>query len=304
MADISAANWNEVDSSNNQTPPDGWPSATMNPSQVEPAARASMGGVKRAWDRINATVTSGGSAGAYTYAPVNPSFPVAYVQGEIFAFKANFTSIGGDTLAIAGLAAKPLYKPTNAGPAVIAAGDIQSSQICQVVYDGNLGASGGFNIISGIANLTTVNLQTSVSGVLSVAHGGTNASAAGGAALDNISGFNTAGYVQRVSSATYSIVADGMSHQVLHGGGSWGQVDLVADTANNLPATRGGTGLASGNSGGIPYFNSTTTMAASPLLATNAILRGGGAGGAPTSSPISSDNGLIFTINANATALP
>jgi len=44
----------------------------------------------------------------------------------------------------------------------------------------------------------------------------------------------------------------------------------------------GGTGLASGTSGGVPYFASTTTMGSSAALTSNAIMLGGGAGAAPT----------------------
>lgn len=44
---------------------------------------------------------------------------------------------------------------------------------------------------------------------------------------------------------------------------------------------QGGTGLASGTSGGIPYFNTTTSMLSSALLAANLFVVGGGAGAAP-----------------------
>jgi hypothetical protein len=50
-------------------------------------------------------------------------------------------------------------------------------------------------------------------------------------------------------------------------------------------------------SGGIPYFSSTTNEATSALLATNAIVQGGGAGGAPTTG-----NG-DFTVDATAHTL-
>lgn len=51
---------------------------------------------------------------------------------------------------------------------------------------------------------------------------------------------------------------------------------------STIPVTQGGTGLTSGTSGGLPYFNSTTTMASSALLTANALMLGGGAGAAPT----------------------
>lgn len=46
----------------------------------------------------------------------------------------------------------------------------------------------------------------------------------------------------------------------------------------------GGTGLASGTSGGVPYFSASNTMASSAALAANALVRGGGAGVAPSTS--------------------
>ncbi len=46
----------------------------------------------------------------------------------------------------------------------------------------------------------------------------------------------------------------------------------------------GGTGIASGTSGGIPYFSGATTIASSAALAANAIVLGGGVGGAPTTT--------------------
>ncbi len=49
-----------------------------------------------------------------------------------------------------------------------------------------------------------------------------------------------------------------------------------------LPVTRGGTGLAVGTSGGIPYFSSTTNISSSSLLTANQIMIGGGAGTAPS----------------------
>jgi hypothetical protein len=53
--------------------------------------------------------------------------------------------------------------------------------------------------------------------------------------------------------------------------------------AGTLAVTRGGTGIGSGTSGGIPYFNSSTTIASSGVLTSNQLILGGGAGAAPTS---------------------
>lgn len=52
--------------------------------------------------------------------------------------------------------------------------------------------------------------------------------------------------------------------------------------------------VSGGVSGGIPYFSSTTVESASPILNTNILVKGGGAGAAPTNSSIS-DNGTAVT---------
>jgi hypothetical protein len=49
---------------------------------------------------------------------------------------------------------------------------------------------------------------TGVTGTLAVNHGGTGASAAGGPALDNISGFASTGFIKRTGAGAYSFIAD------------------------------------------------------------------------------------------------
>ena len=61
--------------------------------------------------------------------------------------------------------------------------------------------------------------------------------------------------------------------------------------SGTVPVAQGGTGLSSGTSGGVPYFNSASTMASSALLTANAFMIGGGAGGSPTTVAIT---GLVL----------
>lgn len=65
---------------------------------------------------------------------------------------------------------------------------------------------------------------------------------------------------------------------------------------------RGGTGLSSGTSGGIPYFSSTSTMASSALLAANQVVVGGGAATAPTT--IGSNGTSVQVLHGNNAGLP
>lgn len=149
--DISNGSWNTTDGSNTAAPPNGWP-AGMFPNQVEPSARAGMGGTKRWWERANAALSTTGSAGAYILTPSNVSYPTAYTQGEIYCAKANFTSIGNDTLNVNGLGAKPFYIATFGSLAKITAGAILINQQFCASYDGALnGAAGGFQVLSQIA---------------------------------------------------------------------------------------------------------------------------------------------------------
>lgn len=153
-ADVESGTWSETDSSNTSLSPyPGWPSSTMLPTQVEPSGRAMMGAVKRFRDRVDGLLTSSGSAGSYalTYSVA----PGAYIQGQKFTFRANFTSVGGDTLNVNSLGALPLYKPSTSGPVAIAAGDIQSGQMVEASYDSNLDSSGGgFHVLEGLPQLS------------------------------------------------------------------------------------------------------------------------------------------------------
>ena len=68
--------------------------------------------------------------------------------------------------------------------------------------------------------------------------------------------------------------------------------DCVAPSATSIifPQTVSGTTT----SGGIPYFSNTTTLTSSGILNTNILVKGGGAGGAPTNS-LFTDNGTTAT---------
>lgn len=131
--DISTSDWSETDASNSQTAPAGFPEG-MAPSGVNNAARAVMGAAKRFWNRINATVTSGGGSGVYTLSySVAPS---TYVNGETFSFKANHTNGStGASLNISSLGAKTLVKPSTNGLIALSASDIAANNHVIVQYD-------------------------------------------------------------------------------------------------------------------------------------------------------------------------
>lgn len=60
-----------------------------------------------------------------------------------------------------------------------------------------------------------------------------------------------------------------------------------------IPVTKGGTGLVAGTSGGIPYFNSGTTMSSSAALTQHGVVLGGGAGTSPVSTSAGAANQVL-----------
>ena len=131
--EVSNSAWNEVDASNNQTPPAGWPEGQAS-STVNDCARMMMGALKRWWNRINATYASTGSANAYVLTPT--AALAAYVTGEIYSLRANFTNTASATLNISGLGAKTIKKYTAGGKVNLGAGDLVTGQPVQFCYDG------------------------------------------------------------------------------------------------------------------------------------------------------------------------
>ncbi len=86
---------------------------------------------------------------------------------------------------------------------------------------------------------------------------------------------------------TYANLADVATGNALLSGGvgvapAWGKVSLTAAISGILPVANGGTGLASGTSGGVLAYTASGTLASSGALTANALVLGGGAGAAPT----------------------
>lgn len=82
---------------------------------------------------------------------------------------------------------------------------------------------------------------------------------------------------------------------------SWGQIDVTAAITGIVPVANGGTGLASGTSGGVLYYSASGVLASSSALAANAVVLGGGAGAAPATT--TTGTGVVTAIGnaVNAT---
>lgn len=96
-------------------------------------------------------------------------------------------------------------------------------------------------------------------GTLGIFGGGTNCNAASGTCLDNITGFSSTGFISRTGSGTYAF-------------------------SLTIPVSSGGTGLASGNSGGILYYSGTGTLASTATLTQYGLVYGGGLGSSPVAT--------------------
>ena len=133
MPELSGSTYSETDASNNSASPNGMPEG-MAPSGVNDSWRASMGATKRFHGRIQGMYASTGSANAYvlTYT----SALAAYVTGERYSFRANFSNTGSATLNISGLGAKTIKKHSAGAKTTLSANDILSGQPVTVEYDG------------------------------------------------------------------------------------------------------------------------------------------------------------------------
>lgn len=112
-------------------------------ANINDAQRATLGAVKRMYDRDHATATVGGTANAITLAYT--SGPASYVTGEKFAFIATATNSSTTTVNVSSLGAKNVFRQTANGPAACVGGEIITGQIVELEYDGTQ-----FQIISAV----------------------------------------------------------------------------------------------------------------------------------------------------------
>lgn len=152
MAELSdSTNWSELDANNNKPSPNGWPEGMM-PSGVNDSARADKGALKRFWNRANPVQTVTATSGVYTFTTGNPTYPSAYVNGEVYTFfPGGADGVGNDQFQVNALGSKPIYKRSYGGAGVspLAAHDISSSLPATLTYNSALnGGAGGFLLIN------------------------------------------------------------------------------------------------------------------------------------------------------------
>lgn len=132
MSEVNA--WSVSAASNNSAVPDGFPE-NMARSGVNNSARENMAALKRWQADTNGSVSSGGSANAYTFA-ANRTTTSAYA-GETVTFKANHTNTGASTINItpSGGSARGTVALQCNGAALVG-GQIVSGAIITARYDG------------------------------------------------------------------------------------------------------------------------------------------------------------------------
>jgi hypothetical protein len=131
---------------------------------------------------------------------------------------------------------------------------------------------------------------------IAINDGGTGATTAGGA-LINLGGTT-------VGINVFTAVAAANARAAIGGAASGANSDITSLSGLTTPLSvpQGGTGLAVGTSGGVPFFSSTTAITSSAALAINRLVLGGGAGAAPAT--LGSLGTTTTVLHGNASGAP
>ena len=160
-----------------------------------------------------------------------------------------------------------------------AVGDIMYASATQTfskladVALGNAIISGG---VGAAPSYGKIGLTTHVSGVLPVANGGTNLSAA----------LTQYGVIYGSTTTSMASTAAGTATTLLHGNAAgaptWSAVSLTADVSGTLPVANGGTNITSYAIGDILYASTSGVLSSLADVATGNALISGGVGAAPS----------------------
>lgn len=138
--------WSTSASSNNATPPDGFPEG-MAPSAVNDAAREVMAAVARWYKDTNGSLVTTGSGTAY--AVTSNAAHAALADQSLIVAEIHTDSTGAATLAVDGLAAKDIVLP---GGTAIAAGTLQAGAIAVFAWESD---ADNYILVAGATPLAT-----------------------------------------------------------------------------------------------------------------------------------------------------
>jgi hypothetical protein len=139
MADVlHPTAWSETDASNSSGTQPSFPE-NMPGKDVNNAARAMMGALKRWVNQICGTVTSTNVGNAYTISyGVAPEAGSPY-NGQRFLWKANAANTGASTVIVNATGAKALKKIVAGAAVDLGSGDIGTNTFIDMIYSGALG---------------------------------------------------------------------------------------------------------------------------------------------------------------------
>jgi hypothetical protein len=225
-------------------------------------------------------IASGGS-GATTAAGARTNFGATTVGGNFFTLAnpsaVTFVQVNADN-SITTMDAATFRTAIGAGSGGGSVTSVSGTgTVNGISLSGTVTSSG--NITLG-GSLSGVSLTTQVTGTLPVANGGTGATTTQ-TALNALVGATTSGFYLRgdgTNASMSAIQAGDVPTLNQNTTGTASNVTGVVAVAN------GGTGLASGTSGGILAFTATGTIASSGALTASALVIGGGAGVAPSTT--------------------
>ena len=216
------------------------------------------------FDASGNIVDFGGSCGG-TGSPAGADTQIQYNDSSSFGASANLTWVSPAlTIGVAGSATGQLkLTGTTSGTITI------QGQSVAGTYNFNLPTSAG-----------------SSDDVLTSAGGGASAMT-----------WTTPGALSKVNDTNVTLTLGGTPSTALLKATS-----LTVGWTGTLAVARGGTGIASGTSGGIPYFSAGTTITSSGILAANQLVLGGGAGATPAT--LGSLGTTTTVLHGNAAGAP
>ena len=279
-------NWSTTAASNNASSPNGFPEG-MAPSGVNDSAREVMAAVAKWYRDQQGSLTTGGSASAYTLT-TNGDY-AALSDLPLLVFEVHAANSASATLNVDGLGAKALKKSNDVS---LAASDLAANQRCLAIYNAD---DDVFELFTQTATVRASDIET------------TRISANDGTTAINIANSTGAVDIDTSLNVDGTVTDDGATHDgdVTFTGASynvvWDKSDNALEFADNAKAIFGaGNDLSIYHDGSNSYINDTAT--GNLKLAASQVDILGGTDGAETMATFV-DNGAVTLYHDNSSKL-